>query len=254
MKISIITTTFNSASFIDDCLASVKKQTFKEIQHIIIDGSSSDETLKILNSRRDQISDLVSEPDRGIYDAMNKGIKLAKGDIIGILNSDDFYPREDILENVIREFKRNPFLDACYADLVYVDRKNLSKNIRYWKSSKFIPGSFSKAWCPPHPTFFVRRSVYENFGSFDTNYQISADFELMFRFLEINKIVVHYVPEVWVKMRTGGKSNKSLKNIFFQNQEIIRVFNNYRLKINLINFFFYKVLLRIKQFLIKPKK
>ena len=248
MKISIITVTYNCDSVLIDCLNSVALQSYNNIEHILIDGASTDRTLPIINSKRDQISVLVSEPDNGIYDAMNKGIKLAKGNIIGFLNSDDFYANNEIISKVAIEFERDPYLDACYADLIYVNKLNSKKNTRYFKSSKFKQGLFSKGWSPPHPTFFVRRSVYEKYGNFDLNYRIASDFDLMMRFLEIHKIKSRHIPEVWVKMRIGGVSNKNLKNIWLQNCEILNSFNKNNLKVNSIIFFVYKIISRIQQF------
>ena len=248
MKISIITVTFNCISVINDCLESIKAQKYKDIEHIVVDGASTDKTLSLLNARRDQIQVLVSEKDKGIYDAMNKGINLAKGDIIGFLNSDDIYANDNILLKVASLFNNNPALEACYADLVYTNKFDTSKNIRYWKSNKFIPGSFSKGWCPPHPTFFVRRTVYERLGKFNLNYSISADVELMMRFIEVNKINICYVPEVWVKMRMGGLSNSNLKNIFKQNLEVLHALNKHNKPKNYFIFFIYKFFSRLKQF------
>ena len=248
MKISIITVTFNSFLFINDCLASVKEQKYDDFEHIIIDGASTDGTLSLLESKREQFGALISKPDKGIYDAMNKGIKIASGDIIGFLNSDDFYANNDILSKVADIFKNNPSLDACYADLIYTDQNDISKDIRYWKSSKFTPGLFSKGWCPPHPTFFVRSSVYEQFGNFNLNYRIASDVELMMRFIEVHKINVRYIPELWIKMRMGGTTNNSFKNIFIQNKEVLYALNSHNLSNNLISFFVHKIISRSLQF------
>ena len=248
MKISIITVTFNSFLFINDCLTSVKEQKYDDFEHIIIDGASTDGTLSLLESKREQFGALISKPDKGIYDAMNKGIKIASGDIIGFLNSDDFYANNDILSKVADIFKNNPSLDACYADLIYTDQNDISKDIRYWKSGKFTPGLFSKGWCPPHPTFFVRSSVYEQFGNFNLNYRIASDVELMMRFIEVHKINVRYIPELWIKMRMGGTTNNSFKNIFIQNKEVLYALNSHNLSNNLISFFVHKIISRSLQF------
>ena len=248
MKISIITPTFNSASVINDCIDSVKSQNFKNVEHIIIDGASKDETVSFLNSRRNDFTILISEPDKGIYDAMNKGIKFAKGDIIGFLNSDDIYANNNVLSNVINVFKQYPLIDACYADLIYTDRNDLSKIVRYWKSCKFKKGLFSKGWCPPHPTFFVRSSIYKQFGNFNLNYQIASDVELMMRFLEINKINSMYIPKLWVKMRRGGVSNRSLKNVFKLNREILNALTEHNLSKNFLFFITSKVVSKLKQY------
>ena len=252
MKVSIITVTFNSVSVINDCLDSISSQEYDNIQHIVIDGASTDGTLSILESKNSQINILISKPDNGIYDAMNKGIKIATGDIIGFLNSDDFYLNNKVISKVVKEFEKDSFLDACYSDLIYVDQFNTSKTIRYVKSSKFQEGLFSKGWCPPHPTFFVRRSVYKKFGNFDLSYRFASDVELMMRFLEKYKIKSKYIPEVWVKMRIGGVTNKNLKNIWLQNKEIIHSFNKNNLSVNLLKFLILKIISRIVQYFKRP--
>ena len=244
MKISIITVVWNNIKTINDTIDSVLSQTYKNIEYIVIDGGSTDGTLSVLESRRDQLSALVSEPDEGIYDAMNKGIKLAKGDVIGFLNSDDFYLNDKVISKVASEFERDIFLDASYANLIYVDQTNTSKIIRYFKT-----GLFLKGWCPAHPTFFVRRSVYERNGNFDLNYHFASDVELMMRFLEIHKIKSLYIPEVMVKMRMGGVSNRNLKNIWLANKEIINSFHKNGLQVNSITFFIYKIISRFKQYI-----
>ena len=252
MKISIITVTLNSASVINHCLGSVQHQKHDDIEHIIIDGASTDGTLSLLESKREQFKFLISEPDKGIYDAMNKGINVATGDIIGFLNSDDFYASNNVLSRVASIFKDNSYLDSCYADLAYVDPLDISKNIRYWRSSKFVSGLFSKGWCPPHPTFFVRRSVYQRFGNFNLHYRIASDVELMMRFLEVQKINSRYIPELWIKMRLGGTTNKSFKNIVMQNKEVLHALKSHNLSVNWISFFIYKIINRVLQFLKKP--
>ena len=251
MKISIITVVWNNVKTIKDTIDSVLSQTYQNIEYIVIDGGSTDGTLSLLESRRDQLSALVSEPDEGIYDAMNKGIKLAKGDVIGFLNSDDFYLNDKVISKVASEFERDIFLDASYADLIYVDQTNTSKIIRYFKTGEFKQGLFLKGWCPAHPTFFVRKSVYERNGNFDLNYHFASDVELMMRFLEIHKIKSLYIPEVMVKMRMGGVSNRNLKNIWLANKEIINSFHKNGLQVNSIIFFICKIISRLKQYIKK---
>jgi len=249
MKISIITVVLNNASTINDTINSVLYQKYKNIEYIVIDGGSTDGTLSILKSRCHQLSALISEPDKGIYDAMNKGIKLAKGDVIGFLNADDFYCNSEVISKVAREFEIDRFLEANYADLIYVDQINTSKTIRYFKSRDFKQGLFLKGWCPPHPTFFVRKSVYERYGNFNLKYNLASDVDIMMRFLEKYKIKSLYKPETWVKMRMGGVSNKNLKNIWLQNLEILNSINNNGLNINPIVFFFYKIISRLQQYI-----
>lgn len=203
-SITIITAVYNGASTICDCLQSVSSQTVP-VEHIIIDGASTDNTLEIVREISPHAR-IISEPDSGIYDAMNKGIRLATGDIIGILNSDDFYTGPKVLETVINIFADSE-IDACYSDLVYVDQEKTDRIIRYWKSSPYHDGFFEKGWMPPHPTFFVRRQIYERYGALDTNFPLAADYELMLRLLYRYKINSSYIPSVLVKMRAGGTSN-----------------------------------------------
>jgi len=251
MKISIITVSYNSVRTIKDTIDSVLNQSYSNIQYLVIDGKSIDGTSKILKKYCHPKIFFRSEPDKGIYHAMNKGLKQATGEVIGFLNADDFYTNNMVLDEVIKIFKKEPLIDACYSDLLYVNQKNKDQIVRFWKSSQFKAGLFSKGWCPPHPTFFVRRSIYERYGNFNTNYQMGNDVELMMRFLEVCKIKVRYIPKYWVKMRVGGISNKNFKNIFLQNQQIILALNNHGLPVNYFIFFFNKVLSRIKQFVKK---
>ena len=251
IKITIITVSRNSEKTINTTLKSVRDQNYRNIEHIIIDGGSSDKTLSIIK-KFSHIKKMISELDKGIYDAMNKGLVLASGDIIGFLNSDDFYINDNVLSRVANVFINNPSLDACYSDLIYVDSINVNKIIRFWQSTKFVSGLFAKGWCPPHPTFFVRRSVYERFGNFDLNYNIASDVELMMRLLEVEKINVSYIPELWIKMRLGGTSNKNFKNILIQNREVLHAIKNHNLSVNWISFFVYKIINRGLQFLKRP--
>ena len=209
IRISVITASYNSAATIRDCLESVRSQRV-DSEHIIIDGGSTDGTLEIVNSFS-YVSKIVSEADNGIYDAMNKGITMASGDVVGILNSDDFYAHPDVLTRVAQVFADRS-IDSCYGDLNYVDPADTSRIIRRWKSRTFNRNNFYWGWMPPHPTFFVRRSVYEKYGKFDLTLGSSADYELMLRFLVKHKITTAYIPEVLVKMRVGGISNSSIKN------------------------------------------
>lgn len=218
MKVSIITVVYNNQDTIKDAIESVLNQTYKNIEYIIIDGASTDRTVEIIKSYEDKIDKFISESDKGIYDAMNKGIKLATGDIIGILNSDDFYASNDIIEKAVREFQEKK-VDSVYGDLVYTDAKNTNKVIRYWKSKSYKRGLFQKGWHPAHPTFFVKKEVYDKYGLFNFDFKIAADYELMLRFLEKYQISSSYIPEIFVKMRLGGESNQSIKNVIKANIE-----------------------------------
>jgi len=209
-QLSIITTTYNSADTLAGCIKSVHSQT-QSVEHIVIDGASSDATPVILDQYKDHLAQIVSEPDRGMYDGLNKGIKLATGEIIGLLHADDFYPSNDVLEKVIDAFK-DTNVEACYGDLVYVDSMDIEKIIRYWRSGDYDPQKFFNGWMPPHPTLFLRRSVYEKYGIFNLELGSAADYELMLRFLLKYKIKTVYIPEILVHMRTGGMSNASIRN------------------------------------------
>jgi len=229
MKISIITVCLNSADTIEDTIRSILSQDYKNIEYIIVDGGSSDGTLDILTKYRDQIHEYISEPDKGVYDAMNKGIKLSTGDIVATLNADDVYADETIVGRMV-EFMQSNGLDAGYGDIVYIDQNNNNHVTRFWKTGVYKRGAFSHGWVIPHPTFFCRKQVFERFGYFNDKLQIAADFELMLRFIEKHRIKVGYLPEVIVKMRTAGKANV-LRGIIRGNWEIVRSFrpNNLRL-------------------------
>ena len=229
MRISVITVVHNNVENIKDAIDSVHGQTYKNIEHIIIDGLSTDGTVEIVKSYGKKINKFITEKDKGIYDAMNKGITLASGDIIGILNSDDIYFDDNVLEDVVNVFKEKQS-DSIYGDLIYVEKNNINEVVRYWKSSAFKLGSFAKGWHPPHPTFFAKRNLYQNYGLFDLNMKVSADFDLMLRFLEKNKITTSYIPRVLVKMRTGGESNKSFRNIIVSNMSILKSFKKIKYK------------------------
>ncbi len=209
MRVSLITATYNAAGTLPDCLDSVITQKEVEVEHIVVDGASTDDTLAVLEKYRDTLALVVSEPDEGLYHAMNKGLQMATGDVVGILNADDFYVDERVLADVMQVFE-DPKVDACYGDLCYVDASDTKKTIRLWQSGEFIPERFYWGWMPPHPTFFVRRSVYKRYGLFNTELGSAADYELMLRFLLKYRVNTKYIPRVLVHMRTGGVSNASL--------------------------------------------
>lgn len=224
MKISIITATYNSAATIRDCIQSVNSQTYNNIEHIIIDGASKDNTLEIINSLPNRVITIVSEPDKGIYDAMNKGIKAATGDVIGILNSDDFFASNDVIENIVKEFSNDSTLEGIYTNLYYVNQDNPDQIIRHWVSNSFKKRSFFKGWHPPHPTLYLRREVYEKYGNFNLDFSLSADFELMLRFFEKYNIKTKYLPITTIRMRLGGATSKNWQNVRNQNIQCINAF------------------------------
>lgn len=217
MKISIVTATYNSAATVRDTLTCIATQQYPDIEHIIVDGASKDRTLEIVKEF-DHVAKVVSGKDKGIYDAMNKGVQLASGDIIGILNSDDFYSHSQVLSKVAAAFA-DPDIQCVYSDLQYVHPVETNKVVRTWKAGKFNRKSFYFGWMPPHPTFFVRKEVYEQVGLFNINLRSAADYELMLRILVKHNISAGYVPEILVKMRAGGMSNVTLKNRLRANRE-----------------------------------
>lgn len=217
-KISIITVSYNSQSTIKQTIESVSAQTYKNKEYILIDGASKDWTLDILDFRKDEIDNFISEPDNGIYDAMNKGIKAAIGDIIGILNSDDFYCNHDVLSKVAKVFE-DTNCDAVYGDLVYVKKNDSSKITRYWQAGEYSAASIKNGWMLPHPTFFVKKQIYQKYGLYNTSLKSAADYEMILRLLHKEKIIVEYIPEILIKMRMGGESNASIWNRLKGNNE-----------------------------------
>jgi glycosyltransferase involved in cell wall biosynthesis len=218
MKVSLITVSYNSEDTIEETFLSVFSQKDVDLEYIVIDGGSKDNTLAIIEQYKDRIDYFLSEKDKGIYDGMNKGLKMATGDVIGILNSDDVLAGETILSDVVGAFEQTN-ADGLYGDLVYVNRDDLFKVTRKWVSGNYKDGDFKKGWMPPHPTFYVKRDVYERYGVFNLNFSSAADYEIMLRFIHKHKIRVAYLPKVMVKMRQGGKSNASLSNRLKANRE-----------------------------------
>jgi glycosyltransferase involved in cell wall biosynthesis len=223
MRISIVTVCFNAAATVVETLRSVEGQTHSDFEHIVIDGASTDGSVELIRqhaSRR--VTHFISEPDRGLYDAMNKGIALATGDVIAFLNADDVYTSEHVLARVA-EVLANPRLDACYANLYYVDPTDTRRVVRVWRSRPFRPGLFARGWMPAHPTLFVRARVFRELGGFDIAFRQQSDFDLALRFFELGGIRSHFVPEFWVRMRAGGVSNRSVRGVWRGNQEAWRI-------------------------------
>lgn len=221
MKISIITVCYNSAATIRDAIESVLSQDHVDVEYLIVDGNSKDGTLEIIRSFGDRIARWISEPDGGIYDAMNKGIALATGDVVGILNSDDFYFDNGILSRVAEAFE-DLQVDSVFGDLIFVHPDNLNKVVRTYSSKGWHPGKFARGFMPAHPTFFVRRKYYERHGLFKTDYKIAADYEMLIRLLYVHKLTYRYLPLTMVKMRKGGVSSNGLRSNIVLNNEIIR--------------------------------
>lgn len=221
MKISLITATYNSAATIAGCIASVNTQSYPNIEHIIVDGASKDQTLEIIHSMPNRVTRIVSEPDRGIYDAMNKGIQLATGDVIGILNSDDFFTSNEVIEKIVSAFERHP-VDGVYGDICFVKPTNLKKIVRYYSAAFFKPAMLRFGFMPPHPSVYVQREKYQELGLYQTDYKIAADYELLIRYLNVNQLKTRYLNFCVVTMRTGGDSTRNLKSNWILNKEIVR--------------------------------
>jgi glycosyltransferase involved in cell wall biosynthesis len=226
-RISVITGVLNGVEHIADCIESVLGQNLGSLEYIVVDGGSTDGTVEVIKRYRGRITSWISERDAGIYDALNKGIRLATGEIIGFLHADDIYAHDRVLETVDADLARTD-AQSCYGDVVYVDRRNAARVIRTWKSSPYRPGLLRTGWMPPHPTFFVRREIYEKLGGFNTDFRIAADYELMLRFLERGAISTHYIPEVLVKMRWGGASNRSIASLWRKSREDLRAMKMHR--------------------------
>ena len=243
MKISIITISFNAKATIEKTLQSVANQSYKNIEHIIVDGGSRDTTLQICNSFS-HISKILSEPDKGVYDAFNKGLKLAAGDVIGFLNSDDTFYNENSIQSIVDAFSNNE-TDIVYGNLDYVNEEG--KVIRNWISKPYEKGLVKKAWMPAHPSFYCKKEVYDRLGGYNDSFKIAGDFELCLRFLEINQVPSFYLNKKVVKMLVGGISNSGLKSKWTIFKEELRAFKINNISVNPFLFFLYK-LKKVKQF------
>lgn len=246
MKITVITVSYNTATTIADTLCSVASQTHPEIEHLVFDGQSTDDTVQVIETNWHQNLVLVSEPDNGIYEAMNKGLSHATGEVIGFLNADDLYADADVMARIAKAFEDDPSVEACFGDLLYVTEDNQSV-VRYWKSRPFSTKSFARGWSPAHPTFYIRRSALLRLGGFDISYRLASDTEMMMRYLEKGMVCSTYIPKIQVRMRVGGVSNRSLRNIFHQNQEIFRALKKNDVPYSLISFMLFKLLSRFWQ-------
>ncbi|MBA0217461.1 glycosyltransferase [Pectobacterium brasiliense] len=224
MKISIITATYNSSQTIIDTLRSLEEQTYQNIEYIIIDGASKDNTLEIIKNNSSRVSIIISEPDQGIYDALNKGIKVSTGDVIGFLHSDDVFAYPEAIEDLVLMMQKNN-TQAVYADLDYVSKDNMEKIVRKWISGSYDRSKMKNGWMPPHPTFYMKKELYDKLGSFDTNLKISADYDSLLRYLWVNSVSASYLPKVVTKMRVGGASNRSFMNMLYKTKEDITALN-----------------------------
>ena len=254
MKISIITVTYNSAATLRDTLESVKMQDYDNIEHILVDGASKDATMNIIRSYP-HVTKYVSEKDKGLYDAINKGILMATGDVVGILNSDDFFPHVHVVSDIAAHFKKQD-IDAIYGDIAFVTPSNLRRIVRLYSSAKFHAGKFALGYMPAHPSFYAKRALYLEYGLYKTDYKIAADFELLLRFIFHKKIKCSYHPHVMVYMRTGGVSNKNIMSRYVLNKEIVRACRENGVKTNivvLLSRYFFKVTEYITPFFKRKK-
>lgn len=246
MKFSIITVSYNAVASIEACVLSVLNQNYPDVEYIVVDGASNDGTLDVLEKYKHRFANYLSEKDEGLYHALNKGIALATGDVIGILHADDFYTSSSVISKYAMVFE-NEKCDAVYSDLYYVDANNTAKIVRKWKSGHYTQGAFLNGWMPPHPTFFVKREVYKRLGNFNRAFKTAADYELMLRFIHKHHIKLSYLPEYTIKMRTGGQSNSSWKNRINANREDRKAWEVNGLKPRWYTLFF-KPLRKILQF------
>ncbi|MER8710517.1 glycosyltransferase [Mesorhizobium sp. M1088] len=218
MKISIVTAVYNRQGTIGEAIRSVQAQNYRNVEHLIQDGGSTDGTLEIVESLANSLTYVVSVRDAGIYDALNRGIARASGDVIGVMHSDDLFASDNILGKVALAFEDNK-IDGVYGDLQYVSASDPNQLIRYWRSGPYEPRLLGRGWMPPHPTLYLRRSVFERLGCYDTSYQIAADYDAILRWLNFGKISLCYIPEVMVKMRVGGESNRSIERVIRKSLE-----------------------------------
>ncbi len=211
MKVTLLTVTYNAEKYLEDCIHSVRSQNYADIEHIVIDGASTDGTLDIIKRHSGHITKWVSEKDNGMYEALNKGMSMSTGVIIGILNSDDVLASPDVISAIVNCFKEHK-VDAVYGDLVYVEQQNMQKIIRYWKGFTYKRFRFNYGWMPAHPTFYVRAALIQEHGGYESHYFTAADYEFMARYLYKFRVVAEYLPKLIVKMRAGGQSNKDFKS------------------------------------------
>lgn len=245
-KVTIITVTYNSAAYLQDCINSVRSQNYPNIEYIIVDGKSTDGTMGIVRKNNKAVDYWISETDKGMYDAINKGMAVATGDIIGILNSDDVLDNENVITTIVNCFEKQG-VDSIYGDLEFVDRNDVNKVMRIWKGQPFKRSRFRYGWMPAHPTFYIKRSLVEKFGAYENHYYSAADYEFMSRYLYLNKVSSCYIPELLVRMRMGGQSNVNIKQRLRANRR-----DYLAMKKNKIPFAFFvsilKPLIKVHQF------
>ena len=253
MRVSVITVCFNSAATLRDTINSVLAQSYPDIEYVVVDGSSTDGSLDILSEYRDQIATIISEPDEGIYDAMNKGIKACTGDIVGILNSDDFFASSTTIEDVVTEFENAPAADVIFGDLVYVSLHDLKTVTRYYSSKRFKPWKLRFGIMPPHPATFVRNEVYKTLGLYRLKYRISSDYEMFIRCLITAKLVYRRIDRVLVHMRPGGLSTSGIRSSILLNREIVQACADNGLYTNWL-FLLPKIPFKLLELVRKPRR
>ena len=249
MKISIITAVFNAANTIEETLLSVAQQTHQNVEHVVVDGGSSDATPKIIACHRDKLARFISEPDHGVYDAMNKGLALASGEVVGFLNADDVYADKDVLSRVVDIMERES-LDALFGDVEFFRPEDPTRTVRRYRSARFSPDQIALGWMPAHPALFLRRRVYENYGLFRTDYRIAGDFEYCARIFHGNTLAYRNLPETLVRMRTGGISTSGWRNTLLLNREVLRACRENGIDTNILKIFS-KYPAKLLEFLVK---
>ena len=241
LKVTIVTVVYNNVKFVEEAVKSVLSQTYENIEYVVIDGGSTDGTIGVIKSFGHKVAKFISEPDKGIYDAMNKGVGAATGDIIGFLNADDIFYDNAVVEKIVAAFKESN-IDCVYGNLVYVGQKNTSRITRIWESRTFCDGLFEKSWTPAHPTFYCKKVCYEQFGLYRTDFKIASDTELMYRFLQKHHIKSKYINIIFVRMREAGVSSRGIKSTIIITQEMRRAIIENGGIFNLFKYLFYKSL------------
>jgi len=244
MKITVITPVFNGQETIKSCIESVLTQNYSDKEYIIVDGGSTDRTVDILKGYSDKMVKWISEKDKGLYDAFNKGIMMATGDVVCFLCADDMYEHKNVLQKIADTFSAHPKTDMAYGDIIYVDKNDLSKIKRYWKSSPFKPGLFKKGWLPPNTALFIRRKVFLQHGFFSLDYKMAGDYEMQYRFFEKLRIHSFYISDIMVRMRSGGMSNSGLQGMYQSLKECYGALKHHKVKfpiLYIINTVFYRI-------------
>ena len=253
MKVSIITVVYNRASTIERAIRSVLNQSYNNIEYVIVDGGSIDGTMTVVDRYRNRISTVISEKDEGMYDALNKGIKAATGDIVGILHADDEFASENIVQLIVDKFQSNPVVDAVYGDVGFVNAGQEHKIIRYYSSAIFKTNLFQWGFMPAHPTFFCYRRFFEQFGYYRTDLEIAADFDLLLRFLRKHQLFTVYIPEMLVKMNMGGKSTNGISSTIKINKELKRILSEHKLPSSYIRLYS-RYFIKVSEFLRTKKR